>query len=399
MKVYLIGVGLGNPNTMTIEARNAVEESPVLIGAPRLLEPWMQKQTIPLIAAAEIAKTIDGLETDCAAVLLSGDVGFYSGAKNLYPLLKAHEVITIPGISSVQYLCAKCRVPWQDVHLISAHGRAHNAVGEIQSHERCFVLTGGAYRAGDLCREMADRGLADAEITVGERLSYPEERIVHGLAGELAGQEFDSLSAVLVRNPHPITGTFAAPSLDDDAFSRGKVPMTKAEIRALVIAKLHIRHSHTVWDVGAGTGSVSVECALAAREGSVYAVERKPEAMALIEENREQFGLTNLTVVPGTAPEALAELPAPDRVFLGGTAGNLEQILRLVLEKNPAARVVATAVTVETVSQTLDCFARQNLLTEAVQVAVTRTRQVGAYHMMEAQNPVWVISGEAPHAG
>lgn len=399
MKVFLIGVGLGNPQTMTVEARQAVAESPVLIGAPRLLEPWPEKRTIPLIAAREIAEAIRDLDTDRAAVLLSGDVGFYSGAKNLYPLLEAHEVVTLPGISSVQYLCAKCRVPWQDAHLISAHGRAHNAPGEIQSHEKCFVLTGGNYRAEDLCRELTQRGLGAVEVTVGERLSYPEERIVRGTARALAEERFDSLAAVLVRNPRPVARPYAAPSLEDGAFQRGKVPMTKEEVRALAVAKLRVRPAHTVWDVGAGTGSVSVECAYAAREGQVWAIERKPEAVALLEENKAKFGLPNLRIVVGTAPEALAGLPAPDRVFLGGTAGNMEAILRTALERNPAARIVATAVTLETVSEAAACFAALGLDADLVQVAVTRTRVVGAYHMMEAQNPVWIVSGEVRNDG
>ncbi len=399
MKIYLIGAGLGNPDTMTLEARRAIEECPVLIGAPRLLAPWPGKRCIALIAAAQIAQAIEELDTPCAGVLLSGDVGFYSGAKNLYPLLTGHQVVTIPGVSSVQYLCAKCQTPWQDVHLISAHGRAHNAPGEIQSHSKSFVLTGGDYRAGDLCAALTEWGMADAEVTVGERLSYPEERIVRGTAGELAGQAFDSLSAVLVCNPHPIRQVWAAPGLEDDAFARDKVPMTKAEIRALVIAKLRIEAHHTVWDVGAGTGSVSAECAYAAREGRVYAVERKPEAVALLEKNKARLGLTNLFVVPGTAPQALESLPGPDRVFLGGTAGNMERILALALEKNPAARIVATAVTLETIAEALRCFAAFKLDAQVVQVAVTRTRRVGDYHMMDAQNPVWIVTGEARHAG
>lgn len=399
MKIYLIGVGLGNPDTMTIEARRAIEESPVLIGASRLLEPWPQKQTIPLITAADIARAIETLQTDQAAVLLSGDVGFYSGAKNLYPLLMNHQVVTLPGLSSVQYLCAKCRTPWQDVHLISAHGRAHNAPGEIQSHEKSFVLTGGAYRAGDLCAELTERGLGSVKVAVGERLSYPEERIVTGTAAELANREFDSLAAVLVWNPCPIRRPFAAPSLEDEVFLRGKVPMTKAEVRALAVSKLHIRPEHTVWDVGAGTGSVSVECAYAACDGRVYAIERKPEAVALLEENKTRFSLSNLTVIAGEAPEALTELPAPDRVFLGGTAGNMERILCLALDKNPAARIVATAVTLETIAEALRCFGAAGLSADVAQMAVTRTRLAGAYHMMDAQNPVWIVSGEARRDG
>ena len=197
MKVYLVGVGLGNPGTMTLAAREAIAASPLLIGAPRLLEGYGGKTCLPLIAAGDIAAAIDGAERGPAAVLLSGDVGFYSGAKNLYPLLSRHEVETIPGISSLVYFCARLRIPWQDVFLVSAHGRSHNAPGAVQSHGRTFVLTGGNYRAGDLCAQLTEWGLGHVTVHVGERLSYPDERIVTGAAAELAGRSFDSLAVVL----------------------------------------------------------------------------------------------------------------------------------------------------------------------------------------------------------
>ena len=395
MKVYLVGVGPGSSATMTLAAREAIAASPLLIGAPRLLAGYDGKTCLPLIAAGDIAAAIDSAERGPAAVLLSGDVGFYSGAKNLYPLLSRHEVETIPGVSSLVYFCARLRIPWQDVFLVSAHGRSHNAPGAVQSHQRTFVLTGGNYRAGDLCAQLTEWGLGHVTVHVGERLSYPDERIVTGAAEELAGREFDSLAVVLAENPAPIHRPYSAPALPDSAFFRGKVPMTKEEVRSLVLSKLRLLPSHTLWDVGAGTGSVSAEGALAVPEGRVFAVERKEEALALLERNKAALGLTNLHIVPGTAPEALADLPAPDRVFLGGSSGNMEELLRCALDKNPAVRIVVTAVTLETVAETVQCFARLELTdTDMVQIAATRVREAGRYHLMDAQNPVWVLAGE-----
>ena len=169
--------------------------------------------------------------------------------------------------------------------------------------------------------------------------------------------------------------------------------MTKEEVRALALSKLRLEEGHVVWDVGAGTGSVSVECALSCPAGRVYAVEKKDAALALLAENRARFHAVNLEIVAGTAPEALANLPAPDRVFLGGTSGSLEEILRVVFHKNPAARVVCTAVTLETVGEAAKCFSRLGS-PDMVQISVTRTRPAGRYHLMDAQNPVWIFSGE-----
>lgn len=394
MKVYLIGVGMGNPDTMTGAALAAIKECPALVGAPRLLEPWQaEHECVPLIAAGEIAAYINARREGPVGVLLSGDVGFYSGAKGLWPLLASCQVETLPGVSSLSYFCARLRTAWQDVKIVSAHGRAHNAVGEIQCHEKTFVLTGGSTRAQDICRSLTERGLGDIRVSVGERLSYPEERITAGTARELAGGAFDSLAVLLAENPRPVSRPWNAPGMPDGLFLRGEAPMTKEEVRALALSKLRPMERHVAWDVGAGTGSVSVELAQACSAGRVYAIERKAEALELLERNKERFGAGNLEVVAGTAPEALRALPAPDRVFLGGTSGALEEILNIVFEKNPAARVVCTAVTLETVGEAARRFAELEGA-DMVQLSVTRTRRAGRYHLMDAQNPVWIFSGE-----
>ena len=393
MKIYLIGVGMGNPDTLTLAARRAIDESPVLIGAPRLLEPWREGHAcVPLIAADDIARRIEE-EREDVAVLLSGDTGFYSGAKKLWKLLEGRQVETIPGISSLSYFCARLRTSWQDARIVSAHGRSHNAAGEIQKNAKTFALTGGATKAEDICRELVRRGLGEVRVSVGERLSYPDERIVTGTAAELAEETFADLAVLLAENPRPVERPWNSPGLPDGAFQRGAVPMTKEEVRAISVCKLRLQPHHIVWDVGAGTGSVSLECALACPAGQVYAIEKNPEAVALLEENKVRLGAANLVVVPGTAPEALSHLPAPDRVFLGGTSGGMDEILDLVFEKNPVARVVCTAVTLETVGEAARRFAA---LAEAdmVQLAATRTRRAGRYHLMDAQNPVWIFSGE-----
>lgn len=395
MKVNLIGVGLGNPDTMTVGARKAVEESVLLIGAERLLSAWPEKPGVPAILAADIAAAVASCGTGPVGILFSGDVGFYSGAKKLYPLLTEHTVEVYPGLSSLIYFCARLHTPWEDVHPVSAHGRALNAAGEIQSHARTFLLTGGKIRAEDICRELCRRGLGGIKVSVGEKLSYPEECIVTGTAENLSALRFDSLSVLLAENPAPIVRPWNAPGIPDSAFERGEAPMTKEEIRTLVISKLRLCPGHTVWDVGAGTGSVSVEAAWAVPAGRVYAVECKEEAVRLLRANRDKFGLSNIVIVPGEAPEALTFLPAPDRVFLGGTAGRMEDILRLALNKNPAARLVLTCVTLETIAEALRCFQSLGLRApDIVQVAATRTRRAGRYHLMDAQNPVWIVSGE-----
>lgn len=394
MKVYLIGVGMGNPATLTGQALEAIGDSPVLVGAPRLLEPWgAEHDCVPLIAAADIAAYVDKAPRGPVGVLLSGDTGFYSGAKGLWPLLGNHEVITIPGISSLSYFCARLQTTWQDARLVSAHGRSHNAVGEIQRSAKVFALTGGATKAEDICRALAERGLGQVRVSVGERLSYADERIVTGTAAELAGETFADLSVLLAVNPDPVVRPWNGSGLPDGAFLRGDVPMTKEEVRALALSKLRLEAHHVVWDVGAGTGSVSVELSLLAPRSRVYAVECKGEACALIRANRERFGAYNLELAEGRAPKALEELPAPDGVFIGGSDGELFPILQAAVEKNPAVRVCLTAIAVETLGAAVAALTQLGMEPKITQITVARSRPAGGLNLMLGQNPVWIITG------
>lgn len=395
VKVYLVGVGMGNADTLTVEARAVIESCQALVGAPRLLEHLGQRAVFPMISPDEIANYIRNTRLSPIGVLLSGDVGFYSGAAVLRDKLKGYDVESVAGISSISYFCAKLGISWQDIHVVSVHGRERNFIGEIQSHGRTFLLTGGKLGASDICRELAVKGLGYITVTVGERLSYSDELITRGTAESLMERRFEGLAVVLVENSELADKNYLFPGIPDDKFYRGGVPMTKEEIRTIVLSKLRLRPEHILWDVGAGTGSVSVESALALTGGAVHAIEKNTDAIYLLEANREKFRVCNLNIVHGEAPEALYELPKPDRVFLGGTSGKFNEILELAFERNPALRCVVTAITLETLSAAVKFMENRNLCDiDIVQVAVTHTRLAGKSHMMSAANPVWIISGE-----
>ena len=398
-RVNLVGIGPGPRAQRTFEAAEAMERADCLIGAKRMLAAAPERpgqRRVEAIAPDAIRAAIDA-SADCGsfAVLLSGDPGFFSGARKLLPLLADCQVSVLPGLSSLSLLCARFGTSWEDAVFLSLHGRDRDPVPLLRRNRRVFVLVGGTDGMGQLCRRLCAAGLGALQMKVGEDLGYPEERCSAGTAAELAERSFSPLSVALIENPAPDAPV--TPGLPDSAFLRGgaesPVPMTKSEVRAVCLSKLRPAADSLCWDVGAGTGSVSVELALLCPGGRVYAVERREDALALLAENRERFHTDNLTVLPGAAPEALATLPAPDRVFIGGAGGRLREILSLALERNPACRIVVTAVTLETAAELTACLRDFDWAeTEAVTLNVARSRPAGAYHLLRSENPVTVFT-------
>ena len=396
-RVTVVGIGPGDRAAMTGEVLEAISQADVVIGAKRMLEAICdaRKPVLDAIAPAVIADFIHNhMEYHSFVVAMSGDVGFFSGTKKLLPMLDDCEVTILPGLSSQVYLCAKLGTSYEDVVPVSAHGRDRSIVPQIRRHPRVFTLVGGENGMGKLCRELTDAGMGEVRLSVGERLSYPQERITVGTAQELAPQTFQSLAVALIENPRAVV-TFGLP---DEAFLRGQgsdgvVPMTKSEVRAVCLSKLQLTEDACCWDIGAGTGSVSIEMALQAGKGQVYAVERREAAVELMESNARKFGTDNLHIVSGTAPEACENLPAPTHVFIGGSAGNMREILSLILSKNPKARIVATAIALESMGELTQCMTAFPFTeTEVVSLTVARDRKAGRYHLMNGQNPIYVFT-------
>lgn len=199
-KVYVIGLGMGNPDTLTCGALRALRESELVIGSRRLLAGLddLPARKVALVSSRAIADELLASDERVASVVMSGDVGFYSGATALYGLLEGFDVQVIAGVSSLSYLCAQLRTTWQDVYATSAHGRDCDVVGVVRAHARTFLLTGGDSSVGSICAELAAHGLGDARVSVGERLSYADERITVGAAAELVKAPFDPLAVMLI---------------------------------------------------------------------------------------------------------------------------------------------------------------------------------------------------------
>lgn len=397
MNVTLIGMGSGQPENLTLQGLAALRQADLILGARRLLAVLPAGCTENRAAAYrpdEVAELLQTSGAENAVLVYSGDTGFYSGASSMMEKLEALGVRArvLPGLSSIQLLAAALGRPWQGWNLVSAHGRICDPVAECMQGRPTFFLTGGSEDPATLCAQLAAEGFGDVQGVVGQCLGTPEEKLFRGSVKELAAGRFNSLSVLLVEAAEVLPRR--APGLPDEAFERGDVPMTKQEVRAAVLAKLAVRPEDILWDVGAGTGSVSVELALAAPRGRVYAVECRPEGCALIKANREKFRTRNLVLVEGLAPAALSDLPAPDAVFIGGSKGSLAAIVDAALDKNPDARICVSAIALETLSAAVAALTAKGRAVQVSQIAVSRAKAVGGLHLMMAQNPIYLITGE-----
>ena len=394
--ITLLGIGPGDRNGLTAEAMTALEQADLLIGAARMLAqaPDTEAERVTAYKSDEVFAALTERRHERACVLYSGDPGFWSGAESLVRRLEKAGLPyrVLPGLSSVQVLAARLGRSWKDWVLASAHGQDGQVLARLKSGRPVFLLTGGPEGPAAVCRELVEAGLQDLTVTVAEDLSYPGETVTAGRAADFVRRTFRPLNVVLVEPARicPVPG----PGIPDSGFIRGSVPMTKQEVRAVILSRLAVGPSDVCWDIGAGTGSVSVELAL--RAGEVQAVEYDPEACALIRKNREKFCAWNLFLTEGRAPEVLDSLPAPDAVFVGGSEGALRQILRKAAEKNPGVRLCVSAVTLETAAEAVDEMEEMGLEPEAVQLSVSRSRRAGEKHMLLAGNPVFLITGGNP---
>ena len=393
-KISLVGIGMGAEKTLTLEGKKALNEAELLIGAKRMTEA-VQKPGQMVLHEYRSEKIVEYIREHpkyrTVAIALSGDVGFYSGAKKLIDQLDGN-VEVICGISSVVYFMSKIGLSWDDAKIVSAHGRNCNLISLIRHNPKVFSILGTEDGVAVLASRLVYYGMGDVTLYVGENLSYENEKIFHDKAANLTEYRGDALSVVTACN-EKATPMSAVHGISDGEFLRGKAPMTKEEVRTVSLSKLRLSEDSVCYDVGAGTGSVSVEMALRAWMGQVYAIEKKEDALALLKENKKKFAVDNLVIIPGVAPEAMTELPAPTHAFIGGSSGNMQDIINLLLEKNPKVRIVINCITLETVTEAMNAIRDFGLEdVDIVQLAAARSKSIGRYHMMMGENPIYIIS-------
>jgi precorrin-6Y C5,15-methyltransferase (decarboxylating) len=341
------------------------------------------------------------MENRKVVILFSGDSGFYSGCQSLYTSLQEEvnagrlkaTVRIMPGISSVAYLAASIGESYQDASIYSMHGKKlYNLARKIKTEQKIYIIMSGVKDVNQLGRVLVEADIMECVVLIGYQLSYIEQKIKRLTPEECCELKEEGLYTCFIKNPN-VAHKKLTHGTSDEEFIRDKVPMTKEEVREVSICKLKLHEGGVVYDIGSGTGSIAVEIAGLSDDIQVYAIEKKKEAVSLIEKNKERFQLENITVVETKAPEGLAKLPKATHAFIGGSQGNLKEILSMLYSSNSNMRVVINAISMETICELKEVLSRYPTENEEiVQMQVSRTKKAGQYHLMQAENPVWICA-------
>ena len=408
MEITLAGIGMGSRNSLTKEVCEKIEKADILLGAERMIRPfkprlekkplYLAKQMIPYLQ--EIQKKYS-MECFKVVVLFSGDSGFFSGCQSLYHALQEEihkgrlhaEVHIMPGISSVAYFSACIGESYQDAAVYSMHGKElYDLARRMKTERKTFLIMSGVKDVNRLGEDLIKAGMTECEIITGFQLSYDNQQIEIRTAKECKEMKEEGLYICLVKNPNAVKKKLTH-GISDGEFLRDKVPMTKEEVREVSICKLKLCQDAVVFDIGSGTGSIAMEMAGLSPDIKVYAMEQKKEAVALIQKNKEKFQFENISVVEAKAPEGFKDLPKASHAFIGGSGGKLKEILQSLYEMNPDMRVVINAISMETIceiKEILGLYPIEN--EEIVQMQVSRAKEAGKYHLMQAENPVWIFA-------
>jgi precorrin-6Y C5,15-methyltransferase (decarboxylating) len=389
-RIAVVGLGGDGLCGLSSDARQAVERAFLIVGGRRhlrALDGSRSARTVPLTADLDAALDEIATESGPVCVLASGDPGFFGIVRPLADRFGMDRLEVYPAPSAVALAFARMGMAWDDAVVISAHGRPLAAAARTAaSHPKVAVLVSPSCPPEALGHCLLDLGVVDRRVAVCARLGAADERVDVVDLPTLAGGRWDPLSVVLVlADPPPTSAPVLAWGLPDAAFDHRDGMITRAEVRAVALGKLALPPGGVLWDIGAGSGSVAVECARLCPSLRVLAVEEQPADARRITENADRHGVT-VEVVTGRAPDVLAGLPDPDRVFVGGGG---HAVLRAVMDRlRPGGRVVATYAALDRAVSAADC------LGALVQIGVSRGRRLPDGGLrLAAENPVFVVWG------
>jgi precorrin-6Y C5,15-methyltransferase (decarboxylating) len=396
--IYVIGAGVEGQEGFGSRALELIGKAELLIGGERQLALFPDFGGEKITVGARPAEVVGNLEQETRAtvVLASGDPLFFGIGRLLLRNLPAKRLEFVPNVTSIQYAFSKIRIPWDDAIFVSAHGRGvKGAVDRIVANDKAAVLTDDVNTPAAIAKELIERGRGGYSAYLCENLGAAEERIIETDVKGLADVDAAPLNVLILIKKYESTEARYIPTLGipDDQFASVRKLITKEEIRVVTLAKLKLRHDMTFWDIGAGSGSISIEADHLLPNGRIFAIERNEECRTYIKENLGKFNTRNVVLIEGSAPDCLDDLPDPDRVFIGGSGGQLWKILEIVNRRLPSGgRIVLNAITLDTLTMAIEFFDNSGYEVEVTTVNISRTRPLTDYKMFEAYNPVYILS-------
>ncbi len=390
-------MGVGADGSLPPAGERLVEEADILFGGERLLEMFREARGEKFAIKRNLSEVEERIRENLGrrklVVLASGDPNFFGIGGYLAKKLGKEHVEVIPNVSSMQLAFARIKESWEDAAFVSVHGRGPEEILQALSRSRKIaVLTDERWNPGAVARFLLERGVSGVRAYLCENLGAEGERVEETSLSELSlKREFAPLSLLLLLREREPERAFGIP---EGEFAHRRGLITKQEIRAIALSKLGLSERSIVWDIGAGSGSVSIEASFLVRKGRVFAVERDPEQIELLAENIRKFEAWNVEVIRAEAPEGLDELPDPDAVFIGGSGGRMEEILDVVCRRlKPGGRIVINAATLESMSAAAEGLRRRGFEVEIALVNVARSKALADLTLFKALNPVFVITG------
>lgn len=383
-EITVAGAGIGS---LTQEVIEAISRADAVCASPRFakLIP-SSKKFIPMKNFAETFAEIDR-ELGRVVILVSGDPGMFS----LLPIVKKRygNVSVLPGISSLQALCARIGESWHDAVIVSAHGRNLRIGAFLNTTERSRLVVlfcDGENSPRKVCEKLSG---IDVEVIIGENLGCENEHVFTGKPGDFVKHDSPELSLMLIRN-HNVYSPMNIQPRDSEFVRAEGIVMTNEAVRSVILGLLNLKPDSILWDIGAGTGSISVSAGLEFPQSEIHAVEYKPEALRVIAENSRRFHLHNIDIHAGRALGIIETLPPPSHVFIGGSEGELAGILDYV--SRWPVRVVIACVTLETLTAAYALMKDWQDF-EAVQVSISASKTLSpSSTLMKAQSPVTILS-------
>ena len=427
--IYIIGIGVEGKSSLSQRALGLIEGAGALIGGRRHLACFPEFQGKKIVIGSDLNKIIKVLTPHSslltphyAVVLATGDPNFFGIADFIIKKIGRELVEIIPNVSAMQEAFARIKENWNDARFLSVHGRGKvrsqesgvrsqkDIIDEIVYYDKVGIFTDPDNTPARIAKALLNKDIDNYKAYVCEDLGTEQERVTAGSLKRIIKKRFSPLNVMILirsqesgvrgqreklRTPNPELRTLFG--IPDSAFSHSKGMITKEEIRVIAISKLKLKNDSIVWDIGAGCGSISIEAALLARKGKVFAIEKEKSRAMHIEKNKKRFAISNLEIINGNAPDCLKELPMPDAVFIGGGGEDIGKILAVCSKKlTVRGRIVVNAITLDTLKTATDFFKKSNWNSETVSVNIAKTKDIAKLQLFNAYNPIFITIGEKP---